>query len=151
MHLISWRNFHVWLIAYLLKLKLFPYEKFFHLTCFQLIQSVDFSLNLVMFWNLSICLLWQTFTKRNHLHIQTCFIISRVRLPGVDISDDETDDKVMRWEKCSRSWWWVSMRFHKFINAFPSCWSCKKSQNQQQSNSVQSMTWEFCHSHMFLS
>lgn len=61
--------------------------------------------------------------------MQTCCIMSRVRLPGVDISDDETDDKLMRWEKRWRSSWWVSMRFHKFISALPSCWSCKNDNN----------------------
>ena len=46
LHLWSWRDFHMWLIAYLLKLKLFFEKKLFHLACFQLVQSIDFNLGL---------------------------------------------------------------------------------------------------------
>lgn len=46
--------------------------------------------------------------------------MSRVRLPGVEISFDDNDIKAVTLENLARSFWGVSMRFHKFVNAFPS-------------------------------
>lgn len=61
----------------------------------------------------------------NFIMSLTCCIMSRVRLPGVEISFDDNDIKAVTLENLARSFWGVSMRFHKFVNAFPSWWSYK--------------------------
>lgn len=60
--------------------------------------------------------------------------MSRVRLPGVEISSDDNDIKAVTLENLTRSFWGVSMRFHKFVNAFPSWCSYKYTQHSEGSN-----------------
>ena len=56
----------------------------------------------------------------------TWWIISRVRLLGLDVPHADSDDeKIVRWVNSCWPSEGVSMRFHKFVNALPSLWSCK--------------------------